>query len=111
MGFTRRSIPAISAHIVAPFTSSLQLHWLLRKDVAISKKATKLEAFVSQLQSGSPFEKANAIYIVDMNKSEFVTMECCVSNNHLTSIDLAGWEAGLEEMMLVPNYTIIFFNC
>jgi len=61
LGFTRRSIPAISAHIVAPLTSSLQLHWLLRKDVAISKNATKLGALVSRLQSETRLENPNAL--------------------------------------------------
>jgi hypothetical protein len=31
---------------------------------------------------------------------------CWVNNKHWTSFDLVGWEAGLEDMMLVPNNTI-----
>ena len=61
LGFTRRSIPAISAHIVAPLSSSLQLHWLLRKDVAIAKNVNKLGVPVSQLQSEAQFEAPNAL--------------------------------------------------
>jgi len=34
-GSTVKSIPAISAQSMAPFTSSLQLHWLLLSEVAI----------------------------------------------------------------------------
>lgn len=74
----------MSAQICAPFTSSLQLHWLLRNEVAIEPTVTSLQ--LPSLACKMAAKPPNGVQVDDVSRMQLDSLDIQNMMSHKASV-------------------------